>query len=328
MLNKKKYTTIMSLLVSSALIITSCSVDQKKFDDAWNHLNENLNEAISESTVANEVDVEETEEAIETQVEVEPTETEAEVTPEPVVTEPVATATPTPTEIPAPERVDFSELTEDILNDTITVATEEFSESYVADDETLISEFSGSRMIILAEDATNVQVAVNLMLDGFYEEALGMYNRYTNEALAEFELLTEEDIEEFIPMGTEVNYEYGFNGRVLSVEMTYQVVREDDVIVEAYECVSFDLYTGSLVTLDSVIRDMDGFMEMAQAQLSFSYGAEEGEEMNFSDISIMARNDDSSVYICGTAEDGTRVRALVDINDYSGFMNRYGRIVF
>lgn len=328
MLNKKRYITFISAVVSLALLMTSCSISKEKFNSAWEHFGENLNEAMGdESDPSFESEIEETSETTETEEETTETSEDPTVTPTEV---PEATNTPTPTEIPDPERVDFSELTEDVLTDTITVETEAFAESYVLDDddETLIAEFEGSRMLILAQDVTNVQVAVNLILDGFYEEANGMYHRYINEALAERELLPEEDLSEFVPVKTIVNYEYGFNGRVLSVEMTYEVTREDEVIKSSLECVSFDLYTGSYIMLENIISDMDGFLAAARAQLAFTLGDEEVKPEDFSEISIMARNDDSSFYIVGTTATGERVQALVDINDYSAFMTRYGRIIF
>lgn len=327
MLNKKRYITFISAVTTLAILMTSCSLNTEKFGSAFEHLNENLNEAISETTeatieesVANETEVEETTEEVGTE-ELE----EIEATPTPT-----ATPTPEPTEVPVyvPERVDFSELTEDQLSDTITVELEAFSENYVTEDEIVAAIFEGNRMLISSEDATNVQVAVNLILDSFYEEALGAYNSNRVEVLSELEINPVEEGMEFEPVTGTVTYDYGFNGRVLSVVMTYDIVRGEEVLATNMETSTFDLYTGSYVVLENIISDMEGFETAARAQLAFSSEDEKAKPEEFSEISIMARNDDSSILICGVRNNGERVSALVDVNDYSVYMNRYGRIIF
>ena len=58
-----------------------------------------------------------------------------------------------------------------------------------------------------------------------------------------------------------VNYDYYFNGRILAVVMHYETTQEDDVLNEITEYVTYDLYTGQMLTPEMMFTDADAFYE-------------------------------------------------------------------
>lgn len=328
----KKIRTILSIMmiVAVSAAATACNFNADKAGEAFDHLGQNISNAVSEDG-SEETAVSETEITVETPSDVSeevPEETEAvpTATPMPTAT-PAPTATPTPT--PAPERVDFSELTEDQISDTITIESEEFEESY-ADDENEITyaTFSGNRLLVSEEAAPNIQTSVNLILDGFYQEAEGIYNRYTSEAQAEYALIGEEEEQVFETYDVTVSYEYGFNGRVLSVRMAYAAVSGEETLEEDIEYIAFDMYTGQYINTASVIADQGEFNRIAGEALAFSTDNEEDTAESFSDIIIFAQDSGNGVYVIGTDEDGDYVRTLIDVQNLGPVFNRYGRILY
>ena len=321
----KKIFYLISIVVLGFLA-ASCNINTDKAGQAFQHLGENLDNAVN-GTEETEAPVEETEETVaEETEETEPSveETQPLPTPEPTAT---PTPSPTPTPEPEPERVDFSELTEDELADGVLVEEEDFEESYVNDDDITLITFSGNRIVISEEDAINIQTSVNLILDGFYQEAEGVYNRYTSEALAEYAMPMEEDME-YQPYAVTCDYEYGYNGRVLSVVMSYNVVRDDQVVTEHTEYVSFDMYTGQYVTTASVVEDPELFRTTCGNILAFATENEEDNQDSFTNIFIFVEGPGNGVYIIGTAPDGSIVRALADINNIAPALNRYGQLLY
>lgn len=330
----KKIRTILSILMITAVsaAATACNFNADKAGEAFDHLGQNISNAVSEDGTG-EAPVVETEITEETTSEVPdetPAETEAEptATPTPAAT-PAPTATPTPTPTPAPERVDFSELTEDLISDSITVESEDFAESY-ADDENEITyaTFSGNRLLVSEEEAPNIQTSVNLILDGFYLEAEGVYNRCISEAQAEYALIGEEEEQVFETYEVTVSYEYGFNGRVLSVRMAYEAVAGEEKIDENVEYIAFDMYTGQYINTASVIADQGEFNRIAGEALAFYTDDEEDTADSFSNIIIFAQDSGNGVYVIGTDEDGDYVRTLIDVQNLASVFNRYGRILY
>lgn len=327
-MSNRALTGIVTLLICSVMA-ASCNINTDKAGEAFQHLGENLDNAVNGTEAeteapAEETEVTETSEAEETEA----PEEEAEPTPipEPTAT-PTPTPSPTPTPEPEPERVDFSELTEDELADGVTVELEDFEESYVSEDDITLITFTGNRILISEEALPNVQTSVNLILDGFYLEAEGIYNRYTSEALAEIAMPMEEDVE-FAPYSVTCGYEYGYNGRVLSVVMTYDVTRGDLVVEEHTEYASFDMYTGQYVTTASVVEDQELFRTTCGNILAFATENEEDNQDSFTDIFIFVEGSGNGVYVVGTAPDGTIVRALADIENIAPALNRYGQLLY
>ena len=328
-ISNRALTAIVTLLICSVMA-ASCNINTQKAGEAFQHLGENLDSAVN-GTEETEAPIEETEETVtEETEETEPAETEAEPAPEPEATAtptPTPTPSPTPTPEPEPERVDFSELTEDELADGVLVEEETFEESYVNEDDVTLVTFSGNRIVISEEDAVNIQTSVNLILDGFYQEAAGVYNRYTSEALAEYAMPMEEEME-YQPYAVTCSYEYGYNGRVLSVMMTYAVTRDSQDVVLHTEYVSFDMYTGQYITTASVVEDQELFRTTCGNILAFATENEEDNADSFTDIFIFVEGSGNGVYIIGTASDGTTVRALADIENIAPSLNRYGQLLY
>ena len=327
-LSRRTLSAIVTLLICSVMA-ASCNINTQKAGEAFQHLGENLDNAVNGTEEVTEAPAEETEVTVtEETEETEPSEEEEEPapTPEPTAT-PTPTPSPTPTPEPEPERVDFSELTEDELADGVTVEEETFEESYVNEDDITLVTFTGNRLLISEEDAINIQTSVNLILDGFYQEAEGVYNRYTSEALAEYAMPMEED-QEYVPYAVTCDYDYGYNGRVLSIVMSYSVTRDDQVVVDHTEYSSFDMYTGQYITTASVVEDQELFRTTCGNILAFATENEEDNQDSFTDIFIFAEGSGNGVYIIGTAPDGSTVRALADIENIAPALNRYGQLLY
>ena len=160
----------------AATFLAACSINTDKLGEGISDLgNAFVTETETTETKATETTVtEETTAASET------SEAPAETTP---------VATPTPSATPLPQRVDFSNLTDIQLNDTFTVSTEAFSESaYVDGTEVLLSKFEGCRFVVSRAANENVANSINLIVNGFYNEAAGVYNRVYSKAKAEYDL--------------------------------------------------------------------------------------------------------------------------------------------
>ncbi|MBO4241916.1 MAG: hypothetical protein J5883_01395 [Clostridiales bacterium] len=365
---------LLILCVAGSVLLAACSFDADRAGSALYDLGSNLNDAV-EGGDDEEKEVIETAapaETAETEEETEPSETQADPT-----STPVPTATPMPTATPAPERVDLSELTEDTISDGITVEDEAFEEHYVDGSNTTVASFSGNRILVQIDDAPNVQTSVNLLLDGFYQEAAGLYSRYTNEALSEVALeggaiaLPDDDEEpsddaeepedadteetdtalpsdgSFDPYVITVSYDHSTNGRVLSVIMSYTVTRGDETVASTTEYMNIDLYTGQFIIPSVISDDPDALNEALLAELANSPAAQtsdaddedddedeaEDEEADIGDVTqIFIMTEEAGTRatyaeIIGITEDGT-VRRVVDLQDYSQYFNRYGRIVF
>ncbi len=195
----------------------------------------------------------------------EPTETSAVETSEETTTAaPTATPTATPSPTPLPERVDFSDYTEIDLTDNFKVTTEEFSESaHSDDDKTQFATFSGTRLVVTEASNETVRDAINLVVDGFYQEALGNYQRVVAQTKTEF--LTNGVIEK--EGAVSVNFEYVTNGRALSVLMIY-TVNTGAENSRTVDFATFDMLTGHYVTLGSVVSDTAGLEKACRSALA------------------------------------------------------------
>lgn len=164
---------------------------------------------------------------------------------------PTATPTATPSPTPLPERVDFSDYTEIDLTDSFKVTVEDFEESAHSDDDKVqFAQFYGNRLVVTEASNETARDAINLVVDGFYQEALGNYQRVVAKTKTEF--LTTGVIEQ--EGAVNVTFEYVTNGRALSVLMIY-TVKTGDENSRNIDFATFDMLTGHYVTMSSVVGD-------------------------------------------------------------------------
>lgn len=327
---RSKVTAVVSSLLAGVILMTSCSINMNGVGEAFSDLGENLNEAArGRSTSEYEEETAPAAETEETAVIVEETDPSEETDPAEPTATPSPTATPTPSPTPVPQRVDFSELTEDTLTDKIYVESEEFSESAHAedDDDILLAQFEGIRMLLSAEEEMAPVVSVNLMLDAFYMEAEGIYNRVVNEQYAAYGLDPETVPDTVI---VSVNYDYYFNGRLLAVVMSYETTQEDEVLTELTEYVTYDLYTGQMITPDMLFTDADAFYAaVAEAIAEDTADRRDSAEDYEIEFIGVEETDDGKIIttVIATSEDGTDFYTI-NLGDFYDFLTRYARIVW
>lgn len=240
--------------------------------------------------------------------------------------EPASTPTPTPTPTPHPtnERVDFSYLRTADLSENFAVNTEEFSENVGTEDDKPLAVFSGKRMVVSKAGSENVSEAINLILDSFYQEAAGLYSRYSGEAKAAYGLSGVVDT----VYNVEVNFDYSYNKRILSVIMSYKVTAGKTVLASTEEYASFDMLTGQYVTLAAVADDWAGLQNALRIKLAknvsiSNYGA-------ITDLYVAAQQpgaQTATVEIYGTYG-GKRFHTTGDMNECAKYLNRYGKIIY
>ena len=315
---------LISVLLAGAVLMSACSVDMNGIGDAFRNLGENLNEAVAteeesdstEETIIVESVIGDTEETEEE--EALPTETPA----------PTATSTPVPSPTPAPQRVDFSELTSDNIFGTISVETEEFLETSHAedDDDIILASFSGERMLLSSEDDIAVVTAVNMMLDGFYMEAEGLYNRAVNETAASYAITADE-----LPssVNVTVDYEYFFNGRLLGVIMSYEVEQEEEVSASEVEYVMYDLYTGQYIVPELLFSDVDGLYLDICGDIAHESEDPRDKATDYRVIFIAANDEeDDDIPAIVLVLHGDEIEAYeFDLTDYEQYVSRNGRIL-
>ena len=162
---------LVAVLLSAGMataLLAACSINTDELGQGIS----DLGNAFTSQTERQTEKTKATTESTETEI---PTETTVETTAAETPT-PTPTATPSPT--PLPQRVDFSDYTEIDLTDVFTVTVEEFGESAYSDDnKTLLSSFGGNRLVVTDAVNENVRDSINLIIDGFYSEAEGAYNR-------------------------------------------------------------------------------------------------------------------------------------------------------
>ena len=324
MINRKsKVTVVISSLLTGVFLMSSCSVDKEGIADAFHNLGENLS-----STINSEEETEDREETV--AVETDETVPEETQTEETVTATPSPTSTPTPSPTPVPQRVDFSELTEDSLTDTIDVEAEEFEESAHAedDDSIILAKFTGNRLVLSSEHELASVVSVNLMLDAFYMESEGIYNRVVNEQYAQYALdpATTPDT-----ITVNVLFDYYYNGRILAVVMQYSVSdAQGNVTQEAYEFYNYDLYTGQLLTPDLISTDYDALIEAVKTDIASQSEEENSRPADYEILFIANTTDDDgeSVFkVIASSQDEIAVYT-VESQVIDEYLTRYARIVF
>lgn len=332
-----RYKIIAAMIITGCVGVTACSFDQDRFNRGL--------EKIESAVVGTEETTVETEETEETEAEEETEETE--VTPEPTATAtPSPTSTPTPSPTPMPERVDFSELTEDSLMDDFDVELEAFEQTYSGDSNLDLVSFTGNRMLVSLPENTTVQTSINSMLNGLYSEAEGLYNRCCDEADAEYALSGRSASRYSVT----VDYSYSGNDRLLSVDMSYEVSSKlggvSEVLAETTEHITFDMYTGQVITIDSVAKDSASFRQALVNALNNANVAEEDtdedetaettettaatEERTYDEIWITVQSAANGTSVCKVngISNGEVYSTLIDMNDYSDYLTRFGLAVY
>ena len=248
---------------------------------------------------------------------------ETTTTPEPTATE-TPTPTPTPTTHPSNERVDFSYLTSKKLAEEFAVDSETFSESVDAEYNKPMAVFSGKRMLVSKAGSDNVAEAINLILDSFYQEAAGFYARYSGEAKAAYNLSgTVDNV-----YNIEVNFDYSYNSRILSVIMSYKVTAANKVLASKQEFANFDMLTGQYLTLASVADDWAGLQNALKIKLAKNVGINRPSAIT--DLYVAAQQpgaQTATIEIYGVFN-GQQYHTTGDMNEYAKYLNRYGKMIF
>ena len=329
MINRKsKVTVVISSLLTGVFLLSACSVNKNGITNAFENLGENLSSTFSENE---DTDPEEPDESVaETAGDV-TDETEIQETEDVEVTAtPAPTSTPTPTPTPVPQRVDFSELTEDSLSDTIDVEVEQFEESAHAedDDDIVLAKFEGERLLLSSETELSSVVSVNLMLDAFYMEAEGIYNRVVNEQYAAYALdpATTPDT-----ITVNVLFDYYYNGRILAVVMQYAVTdAQGQITDESYEFYNYDLYTGQLLTPELISTDYVALIEAIKTDLAEQSEDDRARAADYEILFIAntVDEDGGSVFKVIASSGDELAVYTVDTEVIEEYLTRYARIVF
>ena len=334
---------LVALLLSAGMATTflaACSINTDKLGEGISELGNAF--VTDEETTVTETAVTET---TETTVASETSEAPAETTPE---------ATPTPSATPLPQRVDYSSHTDIALNDTFTVSSEAFSESsYVDGSDVLLAKFEGNRFVVTKAANETVANSINLIINGFYNEAAGVYNRVYSKAKAEYDL--KGSIES--PYSVLVDFQHTTNGRALSVLMVYEVSGGDAEKTTVVDFASFDMLSGQYIAFNTVCKDPKGLEDALRAGLANSLKVQpKPAETDVADTVTTAEttavqtvktpeaDEFDAIYIApgpATADAATNsfatvygvaggkvYRTVIDMNAYAGFLNRYGTSLF
>ncbi|SCW57380.1 hypothetical protein SAMN02910456_01922 [Ruminococcaceae bacterium YRB3002] len=329
--NTGKGFAIITVSVLGIITMTACSINYSKLAEGIGDLGRSIDHAVN-GTVPATSGTDLTTPTVETE-ETDPTESSEEVTPTPT---PAPTATPIPTPTPMPERVDFSELITDTISEGVDIQLEDFAESFHLDgEETELATFKGNRMVIDIPDNKNVQTAVNLVLDGVYSEAAGLYARYSNEAASEYSL--DPELYMASPYRVKINYSYSFNGRLISVVTDYEVARgndetPDEVVAHKDEVFTFDVLTGQYVTLAMVSKDAAAFEDALKGVLAQGISTED-ETYDKKDVTdpVIVVHQQGAGAVLGQVYgivDGSLCHAPVDLTNMADYLNSYGKIVY
>ena len=337
-------TIVLAMLVT---LLTACNIDYQALSEGLNDLGNAMDPAYnqtpatpdSEETTSSAAATSETSDETSGTTTESTSETRSSETSEPAATsesgtetsettteEPTTTPTPTPTPTPHPtnERVDFSYLRTTDLNENFTVNTEEFSETVGTEDDKPLAVFSGKRMVVSKAGSENVSEAMNLIFDSFYQEAAGLYSRYAGEAKASYGLSGVVDN----VYNVEVNFDYSYNKRILSVIMSYKVTAGKTVLASKEEFASFDMLTGQYVTLASVASDWEGLQNALRTKLAKNEPI--ARTSAITDLYVMAQQpgaQTATIEIYGMYG-GKRVHTTGDMNEYAQYLNRYGKIIY
>ena len=337
-------------------VITACNIDYQGLSEGLNDLGIAIDSAYNQTPAtpaSEETTSEETAKITETDESKETSETTSETTSDETdetapdesgetgetsettgngpTSTPTPTATPTPTPTPTPhptnERVDFSYLTNSKLNDGFEIDSEEFSESVDSEDNKVLATFTGKRMLVSKAYSDNIAEAINLILDGFYQEAAGIYTRYSGEAKAAYGISGVVDT----VYNIEVNFDYSYNNRILSVIMTYKATGGKTVIASKEEFASFDMLTGQYLTLASVADNWPGLQNALKAKLAKNMPVEVKKPSTMiTGVYVTAQQpgaQTATIEIYGMFN-GKRYHTTGDMNEFAKHLNRYGKIIY
>lgn len=221
-------------------------------------------------------------------------------------------------EVDVVSRVDFSEFTEAEFTTEVMIENEAFIEKCEADEQ-VYAEFSGNRSMISIEEAPNVAKAINLFIDGFYQEVAGRYARIQSDIEAQL-ALSPQDYADFTSLV--ISNQLTTNGRIISVNMEYKVEVNDEVTDFCREVYSFDLLTGQIINLGSI---SDNPEELAEALLD-KFDEADG-VTDFEIMFVEPTTDYVPVKLIGISSDGEDVSVLADLNEFNDLLNRFGRLV-
>jgi len=349
---------LVAVLISAGMAATflaACSIDTEELSQGINELGNAFvteTEATAATTTEEETVVietgEETETTLETVIETSPT--------------------PTNSPTPLPERVDFSDYTDIDLTDNFKVTAEVFGESSHSDDDSFVfATFEGSRLVVVEAENETARDAINLIVDGFYKEAEGVYNNLLAKAKSEYKVTGVVET----PYAVNVSFEYSSNGRALSVLMSYTVTG-GDMDTKVYDFATFDMLSGHYITPEAISQDPEGlekavrndFADALKKSASEPEAATETpaettaattdvsgkttettaettvetaapevipEAYEFEKIYIAPANAETEDARCITVygiADGKIYSAVIAADAYAGYFNRYGTSVF
>ena len=352
---------LVALVLSAGMITTVLAACSINTDELGRGINE-LGNAFVTETEATETQASGTEST-------ETSATETSATEETTAAAPTATPTATPSPTPLPERVDFSDYTEIDLTDNFKVTVEEFEESAHSDDDKVqFATFFGNRLVVTDAQNETARDAINIVVDGFYQEALGSYQKVVAKAKTEY--MTSGVVE--TEGSVFVNFEYVSNGRALSILMIY-TVNGSDGNSRTVDYATFDMLTGHYVTMSSIVSDQAGLEKACKGALADAVkkaalqaaaptatptptpaagtttttvptttptettveAINEDDLPKADDFEVIyiapAASETEGVHkatVFGLAKDGVIYQADIEIDAYAGYFNRYGTSVF
>jgi hypothetical protein len=220
-----------------------------------------------------------------------------------------------------------------------SVEYEEFSETNLTEDGDGLVTFSGTRALVTDNDNESVQNAINMITDGVYSEAEGIYKRISSELQAEYELtgvLPEE------PYAVTVSYEDSDNGRLYTVIISYEYTIDGEGNTDGYTySATFDMLTGQYININTIAIEPAALNEAFALKLSSDLNALPDTEDGPVFDKKVKPEEVSNLFICAQ-QSGRGIAAAViygevrgevyhttiDLNDYAGYLNRYGALVF
>ncbi len=345
-INPQRSSKIVAAGIAGAMllgIVTACSIDYAGLSEGLNDLGNAMDfgygntpaspeETTAVITTTETTTVTGTSETSETTTETSSTsETTSETAPSESTTGTSGTSettddsvpTPTPTPHPTNERVDFSGLTNNKVSENFIIDIEEFSESVDADQKAMAI-FSGKRMLVSKAENDNVTEAVNIILDSFYQEAAGLYTRYAGEAKAAYNLSGTIDT----VYNIEVNFDYSYNKRILSVIMSYKVTSDKNVIASNEEFVSFDMLTGQYITLAAVASDWDGLQNALKAKLAKNVTVKSAAAITNLYVAAQQPGAQTATVEIYGMYNGEKIHTTGDMNEFAQYLNRYGKMIY
>lgn len=220
-----------------------------------------------------------------------------------------------PTKVPeVTGRVDFSSLTETNVLDGFIVEEEKFEENYGTEDETYVT-FSGKRLLVSMPNNETPATAINLMLNGFYQEAVGSYNRYCDEKQAEAELTGTV----VTPVEVTVNYSYITNERVIAVKMQYEIA-DGDKVTSKTEIELFDMLTAARITNSDVT---DNVPEL-EAKLIAAF--KESNVQTYDKILLVP--DDEDEFLIWLVNGNEFFKGHINADEVTSLFNRFGALIY